>query len=579
MNRAGEGETGRRRERIIVAPPVRRLAFLLGLIVAFNSLAQAQASKRRPGKPGATGRFEQLAKQAHEAREANQTDTAITLYNKALKLRPGWDEGWWNLGTLLYDLERHAEARDALRKLAAIKPDGGPTWALIGLCEFQMREYQQALLHVARARTLGLGGNEEFSFATNYHAGLLMTRFERFEAGFEILSTLARSHPANPAVVEAFGINLLRLPFLPAEMPPEKRELVLRMGRAGDHFVANAEMQTQGFSAVYSLISLIYGQRALAGRKTVLYFSEGMVVPPNLIDPFRTAISAANRSNVSFYAVDARGLDSGSDLKAQSDTLLSAVRESQQQQMSRGGQAVTFGQAGIFDTAENSLRKNKRGTLAELAEGTGGFLIANTNDMRKPMQRIAVELASYYELFYVPPAREYDGKFHAISVKTPRPDIVVQSRSGYFALPPIDGPGQQMMPFEMPLLSALSTRQLPREFEFRSLSLRFAAGPDGVQQMLIVEAPLANLTFKVDEAKKLYYTRGAVLALVKSPEGRVVRKLSQDFPLEGPTARLDALKRGNLVFNRSFKLALDATRSKPPSAITRQARSARAARF
>src|SRR5262249_4657160 len=39
-------------------------------------------------------------------------------------------------------------------------------------------------------------------------------------------------------------------------------------------------------------------------------------------------------------------------------------------------------------------------------------------------------------------------------------------------------------------------------------------------------------------------------------EGQVVQKFSQDYPLEGPIDRLEALKRGNVIFIRNFHLAL-----------------------
>jgi tetratricopeptide (TPR) repeat protein len=210
-------------------------------------LTWAQTAKRRSAPKAATGSFDQLAKRAAEARDANRVDESIILYRQALKAKPLWSEGWWYLGTLLYDLERHAEARDALQRLAALKPDGGPTWALIGLCEYRLRDYQQALVHLIRARSLGLGQNEQMAFVTNYHAALLLTRFEQFEGGLEILPQLTKSHPGNPTIIEALGINLLRLPFLPSELPPERRELVLRMGRAADHaiFARTEEMRRE----------------------------------------------------------------------------------------------------------------------------------------------------------------------------------------------------------------------------------------------------------------------------------------------------------------------------------------------
>ncbi len=215
-----------------VLKTVLPFAFCL-LIINFTCVAQ---TAKRPVK---TSSFDQLVKRAAEAREANRTDEAISLYQKALKQRPSWDEGWWYLGTLYYDLERHAEALPALKQLATLKPDGGPTWALIGLCEFQLRDYQQALVHLMRSRVLGIGGNGQISFVTNYHTVLLLNRFEQYEVGLEILSQLAKGYPGNPAIVEAFGINMLRLPYLPSELPPEKRESVLRMGRAADHYISN----------------------------------------------------------------------------------------------------------------------------------------------------------------------------------------------------------------------------------------------------------------------------------------------------------------------------------------------------
>jgi VWFA-related protein len=317
-------------------------------------------------------------------------------------------------------------------------------------------------------------------------------------------------------------------------------------------FEDDIQRQQQGTASIHSLLALIGGQQRLTGRKTVLFFSEGLQVPPNLVEPFRAAISAANRANVSFYALDARGLVAARQNETMRDELHAAARASETQQRSRGGQAVTFEQAKIFDTAESSIRRNTQNTLGELADSTGGFLIANTNDLRKPLQRIAAELNSYYEVTYSPPAREYDGKFRRITVKTVRPDLVVQTRSGYFALPPLEGP--PLMPFEMPLLAALNSKPAPRDFEYRAQALHFGANAGGVQQVLVMEVPLENMTFQTDAAAKAYRLHASLLALVRNAEGRVVERLSQDFPLTGPLDRLEALKRGNLVFSRQFRL-------------------------
>lgn len=320
----------------------------------------------------------------------------------------------------------------------------------------------------------------------------------------------------------------------------------------------DAQREQQGASSVFSLLSLIRGQQRLAGRKTVLYFSEGLQLTPNLAYAFRNAISAANRANVSFYAVDVRGLQTARQTDAARESLTAAVKANEQQLRTRGGQAVTPEQIKAFDNAESSILKNAQNNLATLAESTGGFLVANTNDLRTPMRRVAAELASYYEVSYSPQMREYDGKFRSITVKTTREDVALQTRSGYFALPPNEGAGPNVLGFEMPMLAALSSTKLPRDFAYRATAMRFATntnGANGTQHTLIIEAPLANLTLIADQEKKIYRTHFALMALLKNSESQIVQKFSQDYPLEGPIDRLEALKRGNVVFVRNFWLA------------------------
>src|SRR5262245_25561060 len=317
----------------------------------------------------------------------------------------------------------------------------------------------------------------------------------------------------------------------------------------------DAQREQQGAASVFSLLSLIRGQQRLAGRKTVLYFSEGLQLTPNLAPVFRNAVSAANRANVSFYAIDARGLQTARQAAAARESLAAAARANEQQMRSRGGQAVTPEQIKAMDNAESSILKNAQENLASLAESTGGFLVANTNDLRSPMRRVAAELSSYYEISYVPQVREYDGKFRALTVKTSRQDLVLQTRSGYFALPPNESGGPKLLGFEAPLLAALGSPKPPRDFDYRATAMRFASTADGTQYALIIEAPLANLTLVADQEKKIYRAHFAMLALLKNAEGQVVQKFSQDYPLEGPIDRLEALKRGNVVFIRNFHLA------------------------
>jgi VWFA-related protein len=318
------------------------------------------------------------------------------------------------------------------------------------------------------------------------------------------------------------------------------------------------QRQQQGSTSLYPLLALMRGHETLAGRKTLIYLSEGLQVPANLEAVFRSTISAANRANVSVYAIDARGLNVDRAMAASGDALAQAQRASQRAIQSRGGGSVSKDEIYSADTAESALRLNLEGTLADLSESTGGFMIANTNDFKQGSERLAADLSGHYELTYVPPSVTYDGRFRKIEVKIARSGVVVQTRSGYFALP--SGQSAALLAYEVPLLAALNRPDPPHDFEIRAGALHFEDSPAGREHRLIVETKVGSLKMIKDEAKKTYRIHFSLLALVKDKDGSVVERFSEDYPFEGALEKAEALKLGNLVLKRRFTL--------PPGAYT-----------
>jgi len=213
------------------------LVALISLASAAPGAQQRAAQARRPAAKGANPKqqaaFNRLAQQADAARVGGRLEEAIRLYVQALQLNPAWKEGWWYVGSILYDRDRYADAREALRNLLSLDNKNGSAWALLGLCEFQLRNYDQALADIQNARMLGnVIPSKEFVNVARYHAGILMTRSGQFELGYEALREFAREGNQSPSVIEALGLNVLRMPFLPAEAPPDQRELILLAGRA-----------------------------------------------------------------------------------------------------------------------------------------------------------------------------------------------------------------------------------------------------------------------------------------------------------------------------------------------------------
>jgi VWFA-related protein len=307
----------------------------------------------------------------------------------------------------------------------------------------------------------------------------------------------------------------------------------------------------QARSAIFSLLSVIREQAGLPGRKTVVYFSEGLTIPEAVIEQFRSVIGAANRAGVSVYGVDARGLISEA-MNASSTAMLASAANSSARQQSVAGEAVTKDQAEVFDTLRDSIHANRQQALDELSTSTGGFLIANTNDYRAPFRKLAEDIDTYYELAYVPQIAEYDGRFRKISVKVNRPDVKVQTRSGYFALPPSEG---MVFAYEMPLLRALNTMPLPRTFPYHAAALRFQKMNDKLEYAVVMEVPMQDVTFTEDKPNNRYRAHISVLALIKNLRGEIVERFSRDVPIVAPGDKLDAFRRGRFTQTYHVNLA------------------------
>jgi tetratricopeptide (TPR) repeat protein len=225
------------------------LFVFLALVIA-ATFVDAQPPKRRLSATA----FEQLTQRAAEARQAEKLDDAIKLYQQAVKQKPNWLEGWWSLGTIYYQLDRYNEGRDAFKRLVAFAPKGGVGWAFLGLCEFQLKDYDNALAHLLRGRELGLGKDSEIAAVAFYHTGILLNRAGQFELAFAVLSQAAKLQSENRAMFEALGLTLLRMPYLPTETPSAKREVVLKTGRAG--FYMAAEQRTQAAQEFNELLAV-----------------------------------------------------------------------------------------------------------------------------------------------------------------------------------------------------------------------------------------------------------------------------------------------------------------------------------
>ena len=234
---------------------LRRLAFAAAAAVVVTTIAPAiatpsQTQSQTGAKPtprsrptqtaaaSASADFDKLLQTATEARQSEQWEKAVELYGSLVKLKPDYVEGYWYQGTAYYSLDDFPNCRDAFRKVVRLAPKNGAAHAFLGLCEFGVKDYDRALRHLLESRKLGVGDVPDLAKVARYHAAVLMSRIEQYEQALETLGEFAADGDDNPRVIEAMGIATLRMPFLPVELPPDRREMVLMAGR-GSYMMAS----------------------------------------------------------------------------------------------------------------------------------------------------------------------------------------------------------------------------------------------------------------------------------------------------------------------------------------------------
>ena len=238
---------------------------------------------------------------------------------------------------------------------------------------------------------------------------------------------------------------------------------------------------------VDALIAIANSTTTLPGRKNLLWisgsfpFSVGYEDLSNLAqvmnDPKREvnlsgeqqmyaedierAAQALNEANIAVYPVDARGLISPNMNTTKSNSKnpgFGAMNSGSQCGAlpgSGGGHSGGRGSSSgsrfpgsrpLRTPGGNSSTGNPANPIANpdhttfetmdaLAEGTGGKAFYNTNDISSSLQAAMGDSRMTYEIGYYPSDVKWDGSFHTVTVQVKKPEVVVRSRKGYFALP------------------------------------------------------------------------------------------------------------------------------------------------
>jgi VWFA-related protein len=304
--------------------------------------------------------------------------------------------------------------------------------------------------------------------------------------------------------------------------------------------------QQRAHGVLDGLNAMVAGLARLPGRKTIIYFSEGLTLragqaTDGLVHRFNQLVARANASNVAVYPIDAMGLRVHSQQMMHGAEIQNASR-AMLNGPDGGGMSIVLDPNNILEGGNTSH------VFGRLAKETGGFVIESTNDLAAGFRRVDADRRFHYLLTYTPRKTDFGGEYRKIEVKVNRRDAVVRARSGYRADRALATIPTQR--YEAVAAAALAATPRPADIPIEARALRMPAADDAGRVAVLARVPARGITFQGDPILGRYRTDAVVLVRILDESGAVVRKASQPYRLDGPLADRDRAAQGDLLFFR-----------------------------
>ncbi len=301
------------------------------------------------------------------------------------------------------------------------------------------------------------------------------------------------------------------------------------------------------------LLALAKTQQQIHQRKALIFLTPFQEEKNDLHfkEAVQSVIGAANQAGESIYIVD---LNSSSSTTSQMNQTAAQVLGV------AGGGGSTFGsdafsavftgnrQLGYLSVIDNP---NYNDDMKSLASETGGSYIPYVH-LQKSLAEIVQDMSTYYVAAYVPPIKEYDGKFRPIAIKPQRAKLRIRTQSGYLAVQPQSGGDAAPQPYEVPLLKILGQEKLPTDVAFRAAILNTASTPDGEVSTLAIEVQYSGLEIHDDSSTGIHTASMSIVANIKDKSGMIIEHFSTDIPRRKIQKDNDNSDFGAISFQRHF---------------------------
>lgn len=206
------------------------IARILGVLALLCIVSSGFAGAQTPHT--STGSSRDVARAADSARQSGDIEKSIALYERALAAKPGWQEGWWYYGSLLYDQNQYPQSVKAFRKLVSLNGKLGGAWAMLGLSEYECQQYDTSLADLQKAEAIGTDPESGLQNIVDYHLALLLNARGDSDGANLLLSSLFLRGVQSEDLQVALGLTLLRVPLYPSQISPSRDALVHDAGSA-----------------------------------------------------------------------------------------------------------------------------------------------------------------------------------------------------------------------------------------------------------------------------------------------------------------------------------------------------------
>lgn len=164
--------------------------------------------------------------------------------------------------------------------------------------------------------------------------------------------------------------------------------------------------------------------------------------------------------------------------------------------------------------------------LYQLADGTGGFVIVNTNDLSAGMEKIAKDLSQYYSLGYKP-SDTPEGSCHTLKVKVERGGTVVRSRSGYCNVRQRDLLAGNSVEKD---LEARASSEMPGNVDVSVRTPFFYTSSNTARVILAMDIPSKAIRFEKENGKQ--HSAVNVLGIAYRPDNTIAGRFSDTVNLD-----------------------------------------------